>query len=205
MHHPSSSISSYPYGAPPSPDGHARGQIFHNRSLVVNNPGKYHQSFTTSSVPEQVELSSDENSNPSPRGVAKYGRGAKAWISEDALRRKLERRKQFANNSQTAEKKVVIQQRRSTKSGTSSPSVGYITIDEISFQVTNGGSKLLRTTGRPTAQCVGTGHAQISTDTSTLSKATPKEATVSGVTFRRSKNGNLVRVAVTHQGFVFKK
>jgi hypothetical protein len=40
------------------------------------------------------------------------------------------------------------------------------------------------------------------TDTSDLTKVTPKEAVVSGVVFKRSKNGNLVRTADTHQGFV---
>jgi hypothetical protein len=40
------------------------------------------------------------------------------------------------------------------------------------------------------------------TDTSNLTTATPEEAIVSGVVFKRSKNGNLVRTADMHQGFV---
>jgi hypothetical protein len=49
---------------------------------------------------------------------------------------------------------------------------------------------------------LGTEHAQMLTDTSNLTTATPEEAIVSGVVFKRSKNGNLVRTADMHQGFV---
>ena len=103
----------------------------------------------TPATPEQIEHSSDDNSNPTHRGVAKYGRGAKAWISEDALRRKLERQKHFTDNFQAAGKESVGQQLLPPKSGRASPSVRYITIDDISFQVINGGSKLQRSPGRP--------------------------------------------------------
>jgi hypothetical protein len=126
------------------------GHIFQNRSLILNDRSKPDQAYgiSSTSTPEQVELSSDENSIPTPRGVAKYGRGAKAWISEDALRRNLERKKHLANSSHTAKDGAVAQQPVPSGSGTSSPSVGYINIDGIPFQVTNGGSKLLRSTGR---------------------------------------------------------
>lgn len=40
-------------------------------------------------------------------------------------------------------------------------------------------------------------------DTFVTAKATPEEAIVSGVLFKRSKNGNLVRAGVVQQGFVF--
>jgi len=99
-------------------------------------------------MPEQVELSSDENTVPTSRGVAKYGRGTKAWISEAALRRKLGRQKLFASSTHAAKDGPVAQQPVPAGSGTSSPPVGYLNIDGILFRVTNGGSKLVRNTGR---------------------------------------------------------
>jgi hypothetical protein len=132
-----------------NPDLHGRSQTFQNRSFVTNSGKRLVQPYTAPSTPnqEQVEHSSDENLSTQHRGVAKYGRGAKAWISEDALRRKLERRKQFVNSARTSGKDFTKEQ-VTPNSETSSPSPGYITIDDIPFQVTNGGSKLRRTTGR---------------------------------------------------------
>lgn len=129
-------------------NGPGRGQIFQNRSLPLDKPGSLDPTFTPP-APEQPEVSSDENSKPTRRGVAKYGIGAKAWISEDALRRKLERRKHFANSVQTASTGHATQQAMSSSSGTSSPAAAYIRIDDIPFQVINGGSKLLRISGAP--------------------------------------------------------
>jgi hypothetical protein len=158
-----------------------------------------------SSTPGNSEISSCENSNPAPRGIAKYGRGAKAWISEDALRQKLERRSQPVKAVQPPGKEFVTQQVMHSKNENYSPSVNYITIDDIPFQVTDGGSKLLRRTGMLIPLRLDTRDAQILVETPASASPTPTEAIVSGVIFRRSKNGNLLRAGVTHQGFVFDK
>lgn len=175
---------SYPYWRQLDPSAHAGGQETHSRAQIMNHHEKPCQLFTTLAKAEQLEVSGDENSNIGSRGVAKRGRGAKMWISEDALRRKLERRKHFASSIQAAVKDTALQPVISPRSETLSPSMAYITVEDIQFQVTNGGRKLLRIT-----------------DISTLAKATPKEAIVSGVTFKRTRNGNLVRAGVAQQGF----
>jgi hypothetical protein len=50
--------------------------------------------------------------------------------------------------------------------------------------------------------CRGEGYAQVYLDTSTTTTVTPKEVTVSGVVFKRSKNGNLIRTRVAEGGWV---
>lgn len=194
----------YPYQSPSSTTGRGGGQIFHNKSLIVNNYEKPLRTPLVSPTAEHTELSGDENLKIRRRGVARYGRGATAWISEDALRRKVERQKQFANTIQASQKQSVPQHNRSLGSRTSSsPSMGYVNVDGIPFKVTDGGSSLMRATGRRESYGDDPGHAQISTDTSTDARPTPKEAIVSGVTFKRSKNGNLIRAEPPHHGFVF--
>jgi hypothetical protein len=169
----------------------------------MNNREESDQTLTVSATPEQ--MSSDENANPTRRGVAKYGRGAKAWISEESLRRKLERRKQFTNSSQPAKQDFAAEHSVPFESETNSPAMDYITIDDIPFQVTAGGSKLLRTTGRPEYDTRSVeDRLKISLDISASGKATPKEAVVSGVTFKRTKNSNLIRSGFAHLGFVAK-
>lgn len=139
---------SYPYWRQLDPSAHAGGQETHSRAQIMNHHEKPCQLFTTLAKAEQLEVSGDENSNIGSRGVAKRGRGAKMWISEDALRRKLERRKHFASSIQAAVKDTALQPVISPRSETLSPSMAYITVEDIQFQVTNGGRKLLRITGR---------------------------------------------------------
>lgn len=77
------------------------------------------------------------------------------------------------------------------------PSTVYkISIHDVPFQVVNGGSKLVRLSGELliwlTARALRAG-LQILDDPSPA-KATPKKVDVGGVTFIRSKNGNLHRL-----------
>lgn len=140
---------SFPYSPRSIPYVRGRGQAFQNRSLIANNRAKpVHASSAPSiSPPDQIEKPRAENLNPMPRGIAKYGRGARAWISEDALRHQLERQKYHSNSLQATGEDSVIHQSVASGSDTPTPSTAYITVADIPFQVTNGGSKLLRTTG----------------------------------------------------------
>ena len=115
----------------------------------MNNRAKpVHTSSAPSlSPPEQIEIPRAENPNPMPRGIAKYGRGAKAWISEDALRQQLERQKYHSDSLQATGEDSIIHQSITPGSDTLTPSTAYISVADIPFQVTNGGSKLVRTTG----------------------------------------------------------
>lgn len=110
----------------------------------MSNHEKPHQAFAPATRNEQVALP-EENWDLGRRGVAKYGRGAKAWISEDALRRKLERRKHFVDNVHASVNDAAAPQ---SMVESVSPPVAYITIEDIQFQVADAGRKLLRVTGK---------------------------------------------------------
>ncbi len=142
---------SFPYGPRSTPYARGRGQTFQNRSLIVNNGPNLVQAFSapSTSPPEEIEMPGAENRNLTPRGIAKYGRGAKAWISEDALRQQLERQKYHLNTLQAAGVDSVIHQSIPSGSDTPTTSTAYISVADIPFQVTNGGSKLLRMIGMP--------------------------------------------------------
>jgi len=81
----------------------------------------------------------------------------------------------------------------STRGGTAS--THEVTINGLHFRVTNGGSRLVRVSGRPVC------FVQDSSSRSDLcalgdasgGRSTPKKANIGGVTFLRSKNGNLYR------------
>ncbi|KAM0280361.1 hypothetical protein ACHAQH_004074 [Verticillium albo-atrum] len=71
-----------------------------------------------------------------------------------------------------------------------------IDIKGISFRVTCNGSKLVKVAGMSRASHpIGSARSQITGDLHSAS-ATPKNAVVGGVQFRRSKNGNLYRQGV---------
>ena len=74
--------------------------------------------------------------------------------------------------------------------------VHEIQIDGIRFQVTDGGSKLIRISGE--WENAGTSKIRASHDIgdSNPAHATPKQAKIGGVTFFRSKNGNLYRAGL---------
>ncbi|OMP87319.1 Zinc finger CCCH domain-containing protein, partial [Diplodia seriata] len=70
-----------------------------------------------------------------------------------------------------------------------------IEVDNIRFRVTDGGSKLVRISSTSTdmaAEMVN-GRSKNAIDDPNTARATPKQAKIGGVTFLRSKNGNLYR------------
>lgn len=154
---------SFPYGPRSTPYTRGRGQTFQNRSLMVSNRAKPVQTFSarSTSPPEEIEIPRAEYPNLMPRGIAKHGRGAKAWISEHALRHQLERQKYHLESLQATGEDLVINQSIASGSDTPTPSTAYIRVADIPFHVTNGGSKLLRMTGMRHTYTAGAGHAQI--------------------------------------------
>ena len=80
--------------------------------------------------------------------------------------------------------------------GSESTTISHkVTVNGIQFRVTSGGSKLVRDSGRQRSLPQST---QLSVDGCFLGgesgpHATPKKANIGGVTFLRSKNGNLYR------------
>ena len=68
-----------------------------------------------------------------------------------------------------------------------------VTISNIRFQVVNGGSKLVRVHGEDFSGSRQPGAISLSSDPLNTHRASPKSTKVGGVTFLRSKNGNLYR------------
>ena len=78
----------------------------------------------------------------------------------------------------------------SSKSGSMLPE---IMVTGMRFQVVNGGSKLARVHGKNSPGSRSTGVGSLSLDPSQAHRVSPKSTKVGGVTFVRSKNGNLYR------------
>ena len=77
------------------------------------------------------------------------------------------------------------------------PSAYEITIHGIRYQVSNGGSRLVKVPGQSTVIVpIGLMPTQNAIDGLNTTKSTPKSATVGGVTFMRTKNGNLIRAGI---------
>ena len=94
-----------------------------------------------------MERETYENQTPKPRGIAKHGRGAMAWISEERVRQKTQRREEILRD--------VPPKNESLSKRTATPLINHgvsipehrTTVDGIDFRVAEGGKKLLRVTG----------------------------------------------------------
>ncbi|KAI4266823.1 MAG: hypothetical protein L6R38_008527 [Xanthoria sp. 2 TBL-2021] len=165
-----------------------------NRSLVVNS-GTAHPS-SPRNLESPVSFSINEPLQTAPSYVTTTGRH-KQYINASVLAKVTEQRKRAIEESQqhTAQKHdqwerqrmhqyvaaLDAEQHESIALGSpyTSGKTHEIKIDGLRFQVLKGGSKLVRVFGP--------------TDTS---RSTPKRANVQGVTFVRSKQGNLYRSGV---------
>lgn len=186
-----------PYGYPRGRAGKFASPAHRNRTLVINNvpsPAQENQVAykETVSAPEVVDVPGSAPTWVSKRdrhmqliNTSVYdqlsqqrARSMAATLEqkqrERDLREKAKLSKHFQNTS--------TQHYRSAAANAQSQGdskVHEIQIDGIRFQVTDGGSKLMR----------------ISSDSNPV-HATPKQAKIGGVTFFRSKNGNLYRAGL---------
>lgn len=78
------------------------------------------------------------------------------------------------------------------------PSAYEISIHGIRFLVSNGGSRLVKISGQSASitAILVLSLLESAIDPLNATKSTPKRATVGGVTFRRTKSGNLVRAGI---------
>ncbi|KAL8869744.1 MAG: hypothetical protein Q9174_004043, partial [Haloplaca sp. 1 TL-2023] len=186
--------------SPRVPPGRGRGvhrpyRPTSHHSLVLNNSNKHHRA--TSQAPSSSSASSAVDPlRPAPAYVTKHGRH-KQLINTSVLERVTTRRKQGVEESQ--QRKVLTtnqwEQRRmnqyvkglhpdhtgtvSHKATSQATSAHEIEIDGMRFELQKNGSKLLRVPGPADAL-----------------RSTPKRIVVHGVTFVRSKQGNLYRSGV---------
>jgi hypothetical protein len=147
------------------------------------------------------------------QGVVKRGGATVKWLSAEQNIAKMESMKRHEEQLHKAEKHRVMQhaqiQHAPTHSSpnskryqptTNKPKV--ISVQGTEFEVTSGGSKLVRLSGvlDPILDSVFA-HSTL-TDEPALAMATPKQISVNGVPFTRSKNGNLIRTKAIKQGSV---
>lgn len=82
------------------------------------------------------------------------------------------------------------------QSSTAAAMIHEITIDGLRFQVLNRGSRLMRIRGESFRLRDMASFWLKRIDALTVGSSTPKQAIVGGVTFQRSKNGNLYRSGI---------
>ncbi|KAK8225982.1 CCCH zinc finger protein [Phyllosticta capitalensis] len=185
-----------PYGAPRG----RGGKVFNNRTLVLNSSGSRAQS-SAPSTPNAATTNAE--ATPSPRAdgngwVVKRDRHMQ--LINPAIYDKVSQQR-AKDMEQTAEQR---RQQRSlreraklnkhfqasampvtTNAGIHTPnpsaaSQSYeIDVEGVRFRVADGGSKLIRVSNDPNT-----------------ARVTPKHAKIGGVTFLRSKNGNLYRAGI---------
>ena len=203
-----------PYGRGRSRAGRIVTNPHRNRTLVLNNKSR-------ASPPSAKELSLD--SNPSNTRAAQSEdeepiplQSTNHWVT------KRDRHMQLINSSvydketqarnraieETRRQKALQKDRRekqkierhldalTSRAGQATDVLHELLINGLRFHVTDGGSKLARirgenhdngTQGVPRSQLLGV------TDSAST---TPKQANIGGVTFLRSKNGNLYRSGI---------
>jgi len=201
-------------------DCHGRINKAHrHRTLVLNNTGQCRPSARAgqqpatsvaakSMVPEHAPPAT-ESGLPPTSWVSKRDRHMQlintAIYDKDTENRDKamrETRRQNAFQERDIEKAKVQKHLQASNYGQPSnsssiaPTTHKVYINGLSFIVKNGGSKLLRARGTISGMIYGLLMTLRSVGISDSAHSTPKEANVGGVTFYRSKNGNLYRSGI---------
>ncbi|MDI1491424.1 MAG: hypothetical protein OHK93_002633 [Ramalina farinacea] len=150
-----------------------------HRTLVVNNntPGSSTDEEQKHSMPPNGWVSKRDrhmqliNTNVFDKETQARSKAMAETRRERALKRDQREKRRLEQHLQT--------RYASPQSSTAAAMIHEITIDGLRFQVLNRGSRLMRIR-----------------DTATVGSSTPKQAVVGGVTFQRSKNGNLYRSGI---------
>lgn len=188
--------------------GRRGGAPHRHRTLVLNNAGIGRTPDNTSS-PGPSDTDGETRPAPSSNGwVAKRDRHmqlinsavydkeaqARAKAMEETRKAKAQRR---AEREQT---KVLryAQAARATVSTPAQPTVHQILVNDVPFKIARGGSKLIRVSSTSHADHLLSRICLPLIDDPSTANTTPKRVNVAGVSFVRSKNGNLHRLgAVT--------
>ncbi|KAL4925489.1 CCCH zinc finger protein [Aspergillus undulatus] len=205
-----------PYRGRPYGRGRGRGAAPHrHRTLVLNNSATPASQSATPS--DGVAMDTDETSrSATPNAwVTKHARHMQlinsAVYDKEAQKRVKaleETRKAKAQKKAQAEQAKVLQFAQGAARQFSTPQVSVpggssgeyqILLNHIPFRVSRGGGKLIRvSSASPAHSALGERASLQSLDDPNTANTTPKRVKVAGVTFVRSKNGNLHRLgAVT--------
>jgi hypothetical protein len=197
--------------------GYPRGgrvqQLHRNRSLVLNG----------GVAASSSDITGANSSNESSRPSSTITTPSPAWVTKTDRHLQLinpaiyEKQSQQRSKAIEETRKLKLRQRdererikfkkhlqRTVESSESTvPSNYEISVQGIRFRVVNNGSRLLRVSGKGLISCSGF-IGSLNLDGSDLrdlgdenaAKSTPKTATIGGVMFYRSKNGNLYRSGI---------
>ncbi|KAJ5157793.1 uncharacterized protein N7482_008893 [Penicillium canariense] len=180
-----------------------------NRTLVLNNGTSGASNSNTSSPgPLSDNDSEARQSTPSSGWVAKRDRhmqliNSAVYDKEKQARARAmeETRKVKALRRAEREQTKVLRYAQAAGVGasvstTAQPAAAHqILVNDVPFKITHGGSKLVRNSStRRLALFTHTGIGLPVLDDPNTANTTPKRVTVAGVTFVRSKNGNLHRL-----------
>lgn len=207
--------------SPYSTRGSQRRPAAHrNRTLILNNaPGSSRETSQTPAVSDTNETPASSNGWVAKRdrhmqliNSAIYDKEAQARTKAIAATQKgkQERRGKaeeakvlrYAQGARNPHVDAAVVS--SAPGGVPSFASYQIFIHDIPFQVARGGSKLIRQSSATLASCTSIGTGLRGLDDQKDADKTPKKVAVGGVTFVRSKNGNLHRLgAVVNKRYSF--
>ena len=180
-----------PYPKPPGRAGRPTGH--RHRTLVVNNNGN------TSSNDEDVQSGSGWVSKRD-RHVQLINTNVFDKETQARAKAMAETRRQKAIGSDRREKQKIQRflQRNYTQpaEATASKVMHELILDGLQFRVMNGGSKLTRIRGESQSDVRIHKVSSEQTGAYDSGSSTPKQATIGGVAFLRSRNGNLYRSGI---------
>lgn len=123
------------------------------------------------------------------------------WISRERNEAKLEGRRRYESKVHSNQKERVLEY-FGDKQPMSTEGKYFITLNGVNFGMTRGGSKLVRLGESKETLRIKARTCSVVLGDSSLARLTPKEATINGVQFKRSKNGNLIRASAIQKGLV---
>ncbi|KAF2836572.1 hypothetical protein M501DRAFT_249036 [Patellaria atrata CBS 101060] len=186
-----------PYGQQYQPSRY-RGTSRHmppthrNRTLVINKANQNMVAFQTNNSTESSMESMASN------WVSKRDRHMQLINTSVYDERAQQRQKDIADTAKqrraqrNMEEKAKISRHFDLISQRPDQQVYEVMVDEIRFRVVDGGSKLIKVTGMVSHSTNKRAFSHLADDVA-RGRSTPKSAKIGGVTFLRSKNGNLYR------------
>ena len=203
-----------PYGRSRGRAGRIAANPHRNRTLVLNNKsGASLQSakeLGPESIPSSTKAVQSEDVEPLPlqsrnRWVTKRDRhmqliNSSVYDKETQTRNKAieETRRQKAFQKDQREKQKIERHLNTltSRTGQTTKLVHEVLINGLRFNVADGGSKLVRIRGKHLDNGTHLFSRSYFLGANDSASTTPKQADVGGVTFLRSKNGNLYRSGI---------
>jgi hypothetical protein len=196
-----------PYGAPRGRGGYAapRPAPHRHRSLVLNGPGSQ---ISTAQFPTAAPV--DHAAEAGAGWVTKRDRHMQL-INTNVYEQKTQERTQAIEETRRQKQKaredrekaklqthlhaLAAYNRPATQTVHATATPAQIIVNDIRYLVTDGGSKLVKVKGEGAKWDYLFGCSRNTDDLNNL-KTTPRRATIGGITFVRSKHGNLYRAGL---------